>query len=70
MKAVVRTSALFSRNRWRTFANTTARRVDTPEPVAPAAATAGTVNPISPPNLKEGWLYVDTVFPVRIATWE
>ena len=70
MKAVVRTSALFSRNRWRTFASTTARRIDTPELVAPAAAAAGTVNPISPPGLKDGWLYVDTVFPVRIATWE
>jgi hypothetical protein len=70
MKAVVRTSALFTRNHWRTFASTSARRIDGPEPVAPAATTAGTVNPISPSNLKEGWLFIDTVFPVRIVTWE
>jgi len=70
MKAVVRTGALFTRNHWRTFASTSARRLDAPGPVAPAATAAGTVNPTSPPDLKEGWLYIDTVFPVPIGGWE
>lgn len=70
MKAAVRSSALLTRNHWRTFANTSARRIDAPGPVASTATAAGTVNPISPPNLKEGWLYIDTVFPIRIGAWE
>ena len=70
MKAVVRTSALLTRNRWRTFASSSARRIDASASVTPAASNAGTVNPISPPKLKEGWLYIDTVFPIRIGTWE
>jgi hypothetical protein len=32
MKAVVRTSALLTRNRWRTFASTSARRIDASGP--------------------------------------
>lgn len=67
MKAVVRTGALLTRNHWRTFASTTARRIDSAEPVTSATAAASTVKPMS---MKEGWLYVDTVFPVRIASWE
>jgi len=74
MRAVVRTSALLTRNYWRTIANPFVRRIDTSGPVAPAAAATGTVNPtvnpISPPKLKEGWLYIDTVFPIRLGTWE
>jgi len=66
----VRTSALLARNHWRAFSNTSVRRIDASRPVACVASTAGTVNPISPPNLKEGWLYIDTVFPIRLVTWE
>ena len=67
----MRTSALLTRNHWRTFASTSARRIDASGSVAPAVtSTAGTVNPISPPELKEGWLYIDTVFPIRLGTWE
>ena len=70
MKAVVRTSALLTRNHWRSFAITSARRTDASGPAACAATTAGMVNPTSPPKLKEGWLYIDTIFPIRIGTWE
>ena len=70
MRAVVRTSGLLARNHWRTFASTSARRTDVSGPAPSAATIAGTVNPISPPRLKEGLLYIDTVFPLRIATWE
>jgi len=66
----VRTSALLNRNHWRTFASTSARRIDASGSVTPTATTAGTVNPILPPKLKEGWLYIDTVFPIRLGTWE
>lgn len=67
----MRTSVLLTRNHWRTFASTSARRIDASGPTPPARdTTAGVVNPISPTMLKEGWLYIDTVFPIRIGTWE
>jgi hypothetical protein len=70
MWAVVRTSALLNRNRWRTIASTSARRIDVSRFAAFTSISAGTVNPISQPKLKEGWLYIDSVFPIRIGTWE
>jgi hypothetical protein len=71
MKAVVRTSALLNRNYWRSFATTSARRIDASRPAAfIVTESAGTVNTVSPPNLKEGWLYIDSVFPIRIGMWE
>ena len=66
----MRTSALLTRNHWRTVASTSARRIDASGSVAPAVTAAGAMNPISPQKLKEGWLYIDTVFPIRFGTWE
>ena len=70
MWAVVRTNALLNRNHWRTFPGISARRVHVSRPLAFTVTSAGTVDPISQPKLKEGWLYIDSVFPIRIGTWE
>jgi hypothetical protein len=57
MRAITRTSGLLSRNGHRSLSISSVRRANIAEQDAPG-------------TLREGRIYVDSVFPIRLAVWE